>query len=171
MTRRILAAALAMLASGAMSAAVAGAFAQPTPVARTASAALGPYGAAVLRSLNRMRAHHHLPSLSADRRMARTAGVYAQVLARHGLFTHGAWTARVARSSGHARSVGEVLGWLGPASPGAEAARVVDAWLGSAEHRRVLLNGRMRRIGVGRSVGTEFGAHAAVYTVDFASAG
>jgi uncharacterized protein YkwD len=171
MMRRILAAALALLASAVIGVAVAGAVVRPSRVAHTASAPLGPYGRAVLRSLNRIRAQHRLPALGADRRMDRAASGYSQLLAHHGAFTHGSWAGRVGHSSGHARAVGEVLGWLKPASPGAEAARIVEAWLGSAEHRRVLLDGRMRRIGVGRGVGIEFGTHAAVYTVDFASAG
>ncbi len=153
-------------------AAVAGAFTPPPgPVAQSASVRLGPHGRAVLRSLNHVRAAHHLPSLFADRRMDRVASRYSHLMAHHSSFSHGPWTRRVAHAAGRAHALGEVLGWLTPARPHTEASRVVRAWMHSPEHRRVLLDGSLRRVGLGRAVGAEFGTRAAVYTVDFASAG
>jgi uncharacterized protein YkwD len=156
MSRRLLLLALATLASALIAAAVSGVV--------SADAPFGPYGRAMLHSLNRVRAAHHLPRLTFDRRMARTATGHSRSMVYGGYFAHGAWNQRVSRASGHARSVGEVLGWLGPASPGAEAARLVRAWLHSPEHRRVLLDGQLRRVGIGRVRGG-----AAMYTVDLAS--
>lgn len=156
MSRRLLTLALACLAGALIVAVLAGAV--------LASGPNGPYGTAMLRSLNRVRARHHLPALAWDARMGRGANAHSLDMVRHGYFAHGAWDGRVARASGNARSIGEVLGWLGPASPGAEAARMVRAWLGSPEHRRVLLDGGFRRVGIGRVRG-----RVAMYTVDFAS--
>jgi uncharacterized protein YkwD len=130
----------------------------------SADAPYGPFGRAMLHSLNRVRAAHHLPRLTFDRRMAHAATAHSRSMVYGGYFAHGQWDRRVSRASGHARSVGEVLGWLGSASPGAEAARLVRAWLNSPEHRRVLLDGHFRRVGIGRVHGGE-----AMYTVDFAS--
>jgi uncharacterized protein YkwD len=152
MSRRLLLLALATLASALISDVV------------SADAPYGPFGRAMLRSLNRVRAEHHLPRLTFDRRMARTASAHSRSMVYGGYFAHGAWNRRVSRSSGHARSVGEVIGWLGPASPGAEAARLVRAWLSSPLHRSVLLDGQFRRVGIGR-----VGGGTATYTVDLAS--
>jgi uncharacterized protein YkwD len=136
------------------------------PVAPAAHAAQGPFGTAMLRELNRVRAHFHLPRVSDDRRMNRGASEHSQDMARHGYFAHGAWTGRVARAAGRAHSLGEVLGWLSHTSASREASQMVQAWLNSPEHRRVLLDGRFRRVGIGRATG----GWSAIYTVDFASA-
>lgn len=157
--------ALALLAGLVISAA-ASAAAQPT--ARSARVAKGAYGAAVLRALDRMRAQHGLPGYTVDVRMNRGATAYAGVLAHDGFFAHGAWVPRVARAAGQSHDIGEVLGWLAPGGPRGEASWLVNAWLHSPEHRRVLLDGSFRRVGIGRAVGEEGGRWAAVYTVDFA---
>jgi uncharacterized protein YkwD len=162
MRRRISTFALALLASLAIGAAASG--------PATAQPPRGAYGTALLRALNHMRARYDLPAYAVDARMNRGATVYAGVLARNGLFVHGAWAPRVARAARQARPLGEVLGWLAPKGPHGEAGWLVNAWLRSPEHRRVLLDGRLRRVGIGRAVGEEGGRWAAVYTVDFAGA-
>ncbi len=144
--------------------------AAPPPVARSAHVARGAYGTAVLRALNGMRAQHGLPQYTVDARMNRGATSYAGVLAHDGFFAHGAWEPRVARAARQSQPIGEVLGWLAPGSPHGEAGWLVNAWLHSPEHRRVLLDGSLRRVGIGRAVGDEGGRWAAVYTVDFAGA-
>jgi uncharacterized protein YkwD len=138
--------------------------------AAPAQVAQGAYGTAMLHALNHMRAHYGLPQYDVDARMNHSATAYAGVLARHGFFAHGAWQPRVARAARQSRPLGEVLGWLAPEGPRSEAGWLVNAWLHSAEHRRVLLDGSLRRVGIGRSVGEEGGRWAAVYTVDFAGA-
>jgi uncharacterized protein YkwD len=167
MSRRLPPLALALLASAVMCA-VATAGSPPGAVA--ARVKLGRYGTAMLHALNHARAQHGLPSLSADRRMDRGATSYSRAMTRHGFFSHGAWVSRVARAAGHARNVGEVLGSRMPGSARDEAAHLVQAWLESPAHRQVLLDGRFRRVGIGRTVGGKSGHLAAVYTVDFASA-
>jgi uncharacterized protein YkwD len=152
--------ALALLASLAIGAAATQA--APAQVAR------GAYGTAMLRALNGMRTHYGLPQLAADPRMNRGATAYAGVLAHHGFFSHGAWEPRVAHAARQSQPIGEVLGWLAPEGPRGEAGWLVNAWLHSPEHRRALLDGSFRRVGIGRAVGSEGGRWAAVYTVDFA---
>jgi uncharacterized protein YkwD len=46
----------------------------------------------------------------------------------------------------------------------------VRGWLHSPPHREVLLDGRFRRVGIGRAGGRLGGTNAAIYTVDWASA-
>jgi uncharacterized protein YkwD len=162
MRRRVSLCALALLASLVIGTAANAAAAPPAHVAQ------GAYGTAMLRALNRMRAQRGLPAFAADSRMNRGATGYAGVLAHHGFFSHGAWASRVAHAAGQAHPIGEVLGWLAPGGPHGEASWLVNAWLHSPEHRRALLDGSFRRVGIGRSVGSEGGRWAAVYTVDFA---
>jgi uncharacterized protein YkwD len=128
------------------------------------------FGAALLHELNRVRALHRLPAVRGDRAMSRTAGSYAREMARLGVFAHGAWSGRVAHAAKRPRSIGEVLGWLTPATPRDEAVWLVRQWLASPVHRPVVLGAGFRRIGVGRATGTLDGAPAAIYTLDFASA-
>jgi uncharacterized protein YkwD len=91
-------------------------------------------------------------------------------MAASGYVAHGQWTGRVATASQHARSMGEVLGWLTPDHPRSEAAWLVRAWLGSPTHRPVVLDASFRRVGIGRTTGSIDGELSAIYTVDFASA-
>jgi uncharacterized protein YkwD len=138
------------------------------PVA-SAAAASG-FGPAVLAELNRIRARSGLPTVTVDRRMSRTAAAHSRDMVRRGYFGHGPWGSRVARASGSAAAVGEVLGWLPRTSPQREARGIVRGWLDSPVHRQVLLDGQFRRVGIGRAGGSRDGVHAAIYTVDWASA-
>jgi uncharacterized protein YkwD len=138
------------------------------PLTKAASAA--GFGPAVLAELNHVRRSHRLPAVHVDRRMSATAAAYSRSMARHGFFAHGAWDARVARASGEAHAVGETLGWMTRATPRREAVSMVHGWLNSPPHRAILLDGRFRRIGIGRGAGRLGGDAAAIYTVDWASA-
>jgi len=123
----------------------------------------------MLRELNRMRTTYHLPALREDHRMDGGASSHSRDMARRGYFAHGAWPGRVMAAAGSARSVGEVIGWRVQASPGGEAHALVREWLGSPEHRAVLLDGDFRRIGIGRAASARDGHPIALYTVDWAS--
>lgn len=123
------------------------------------------YRKAMRKEVNRVRAHYGLPRVSGDRRLNRAARSHSKAMARSRSLSHGSWATRVRASSGGARAIGEVIGWLQPAHPRAEAARMVRSWLGSPPHRAILLSGSFRRIGIGRA--TRRGA--ALYTADFAS--
>jgi uncharacterized protein YkwD len=135
-----------------------------------ATAAAARFGPAVLAELNRIRARKHLPAVVIDARMSRTAAAHSREMARRGYLAHGAWGSRVARASGSANAVGEVLGWLRRAGPRNEARGIVRGWLDSPTHRLVLLDARFRRVGIGRAGGRLRGVDAAIYTVDWASA-
>ncbi len=136
-----------------------------------AAAATPPGGTAatLLRALNRARAQAHLAALRIDPRMSDTAGAYSREMARTRRIDHGSWTSRVARSAGTPDGSGEVIGWLTPGTAQAEASWVVNAWLNSPVHRRVLLDGSFRRIGIGRAASALTGSPTAIYTVDFAT--
>ncbi|MDO8211579.1 CAP domain-containing protein [Conexibacter sp. CPCC 206217] len=136
----------------------------------TASASAARFGPAVLAELNRIRTRHKLPRVTADRRMSRYAAAHSRDMARRGYFAHGAWSSRVARASGSAHALGEVLGWLGRSGPRREARGIVRGWLDSPPHRAVLLDASFRRVGIGRAGGQLNGISAAIYTVDWASA-
>lgn len=151
--------------------ALAFAFAPSASASPTANASAAPrFGPAVLAELNRIRARHKLPRVTADRRMSRYAAAHSRDMARRGYFAHGAWSSRVARASGSAHALGEVLGWLGRSSPRSEARGIVRGWLDSPPHRTVLLDASFRRVGIGRAGGQLNGISAAIYTVDWASA-
>jgi uncharacterized protein YkwD len=129
------------------------------------------FGPAVLRELNRVRARYHLHPVASDGRMSRGALEHSRDMARHHYFAHGAWSGRVDRAAGQAKSIGEVLGWLGRTSADSEARWLVKSWLASPPHRVVLLDGRFRRVGIGRAAAQFGSTAAAVYTVDFATNG
>lgn len=124
----------------------------------------------MLRELNRVRAAHRLAPLREDARMDRGAAGHSQDMARHGYFAHGAWPGRVMAAAGSARSIGETIGWRVQASPRSEARAMVREWLGSPPHRRVLLDGDFRRVGIGRATSSSGGHPTALYTVDWATA-
>ncbi|HKG02229.1 MAG TPA: CAP domain-containing protein [Conexibacter sp.] len=133
-----------------------------------ASAEDGTFTRAMLRQLNRVRASHHLSAVREDRRMDRGALSHSRDMSRRGYFAHGSWPGRVMASAGSARSVGEVIGWRVQSSPSSEASNLVREWLGSPPHRRVLLDGDFRRVGIGRATATSGSNPTALYTVDFA---
>ncbi len=146
----------------------AAAAASPTTAAASGSH-VGPFARAMLRELNRMRAAHHLPALREDRHMDGGAASHSRDMARRRYFAHGPWPGRVMAAAGGARSIGEVIGWRVQGSPGGEASAMVGEWLGSPPHRRVLLDGDFRRVGIGRATSSQNGRPTALYTVDWAT--
>lgn len=139
------------------------------PPADAAQPHAGPFARAMLRELNRMRAAHHLPALREDRHMDGGASSHSRDMARRRYFAHGAWPGRVMAAAGGARSIGEVIGWRVQSSPRGEASAMVREWLGSPPHRRVLLDGDFRRVGIGRAASSQNGHATALYTVDWAT--
>jgi uncharacterized protein YkwD len=131
----------------------------------------GGFAGAMLRELNRVRASHRLSAVREDRRMDRGAAGHSRDMARRGYFAHGPWPGRVMAAAGGAGSVGEIIGWRVQSDPASEARDMVRIWLGSPEHRHVLLHGGFGRVGIGRAIGVENGFSAALYTVDWASVG
>jgi uncharacterized protein YkwD len=121
---------------------------------------------AVVRFVNRVRAHHGLRALRFSPALARAADHHARDMAARGFFSHagsdGSTPSQRVRRYGSARRVGESLAWL-PAGIGART--VVVMWMRSAPHRAVLLSPGYARIGVARRAGRR----GAVLTADLAT--
>jgi uncharacterized protein YkwD len=160
-----------------------GAIALPTAAADAAThghACSGAYAApsaanaakishATLCLLNRQRARHGLPRLRQQRSLAHAAANYARLMVRQRFFDHvspggSTMTQRIERTS-YLRgvrgwSIGENLAW-GAGSAGAPA-RIVNAWMHSAGHRRNILDSHFREIGIGIAAGAPVGGGASV---------
>ena len=141
-----------------------------------AGAAAGTGSTQVLRLINAARAHHGAPPLRADRRLARAAAAHSRDMVAHRYFAHRSRTGeapsrRIAHTGWmHGRRcwhLGENLAWgtLRRARPAA----VVAAWLRSPSHRRIMLDGRYRVVGIGIARGVPFAGHryGLTYTADF----
>jgi uncharacterized protein YkwD len=131
---------------------------------------------ATLCAVNAERRSHGLGALRFNPRLARAARRHSQDMVRRHYFSHvspeGAKLASRVRQTGYMRSVsdwqvGETLAWgsgkLG--SPGA----VVRSWMGSPEHRAIILTPSFREIGIGVTPGVPAAAQApgCTYTADF----
>jgi uncharacterized protein YkwD len=134
--------------------------------------------AATLCLLNRQRARHGLPKLRQHRVLRKVAARYSRQMVRQGFFAHvspsgSTMVGRIRRTSYlkgvRAWSVGENLAW--GAGRSATPARIVRAWMRSPGHRRNILDGSYREIGIGivRGAPRRAGAAraAATYTTEF----
>jgi uncharacterized protein YkwD len=140
-----------------------------------ASATADARGLRAARSLeivvNSVRAAHGCAPLSAHAGLARSAGSQARLLLADGRLDHDAGTPltlRLHRAAPEAHLLGEDLAW----GIGVNAAprKIVRDWMQSPTHRRVLLDCRFSRLGIGIARGS-FGPHgdATVYTADLAA--
>ena len=133
-------------------------------------------GRAVVCLINHQRSRHALRSLRVSVALATAAQVHSDTMASQDFFSHsgpdGAPAVRAA-SAGYMRGardweIGENLGF-GAGSAGSPKS-MVQAWMASAEHRKVLLERFWRQIGVGVTEGSPNGPDGpgmATYTVDF----
>ncbi|MEA2255302.1 MAG: hypothetical protein QOG35_1347 [Solirubrobacteraceae bacterium] len=128
--------------------------------ARPTSATLARQAAATLCVVNQARATHGLPPLRVAPALARAARAHAQEMVRGDVFSHTGLdgstpSQRISRTGylGGASSwkVGETIAW--GSGRQATPAAIVRAWLRSAEHRAILLDGRYRDLGVGIALG------------------
>ena len=126
---------------------------------------------AVIKRLNQVRAHHGLGTLRPAAGLSRAADHHSRDMLVRDFFAHpssdGTPFDRRVRRFANASMVGETLAWV-PRRRGA-AATVVRMWMESASHRAIVLDGRLRRVGVGRRWGTLGSTRTAVVTADFAS--
>jgi uncharacterized protein YkwD len=133
---------------------------------------------ATLHALNAVRAAHGARPLVLDRRLARAARRHSREMVVRRYFAHespdGArFSARIAATGWMPRRrrwyVGETLAWGWGTS--AEPSMIVAAWLRSRSHRRVMLDPRYRRVGIGIVRGTPLASDPAglTYTADFGS--
>lgn len=152
-----------------------------TPIVPTVAVAAprddrGGHGAlqrAVVRSVNSARARHGLPPVRLHSRLTRASSAHSADQLRTGRASHesadGTPFRQRLRRYTRARRSGETIIWLTAGQPVA-ARRIVRMWLASRAHRRVLMDPRFRRIGVGARSGTVRGHATIVVTADFASA-
>jgi uncharacterized protein YkwD len=147
----------------------------PAAAQTPACPAARPLTVTTLCLINQARAQHGAPRLRVDRRLRRAARRHSLDMVAHRYFSHTSRSGlsssgRIARTGwmrGRRRwIVGENLAWR-KAPAGAHS--VVQAWLRSPEHRRVLLDGGFRVAGIGIARGTPFGGAGATYTADFGS--
>jgi uncharacterized protein YkwD len=125
--------------------------------------------ARVLTLMNVKRAANGLPPLHRDASLERLAVAHSVDELEQGYFAHStpsggtfALRMRVLRRP----LVGENLAW-GTGGFGTPAG-VVAAWMASPEHRKILLDRRFRRVGVGIVLGTFHGQSGArIVTADF----
>jgi len=122
--------------------------------------------AQIAAGINAVRTQHGLTRLRLSPALRTAANAHSYEMARGGFFSHNSadgsspWKrlARFYPSAGFRRwQVGETLLW---ASPGVDAVGAVQDWLGSPEHRAILLTPSFREIGVSA-------VHATVASGDF----
>jgi uncharacterized protein YkwD len=130
----------------------------------TVPAPVGAVDSAVLRDINQIRASHGLGAVTEDGQMDRGARAHSTAMARRAVLTHGSFARRVRRYAGSS-TIGEIIGYTQGIARRREVAGIVSAWMGSSEHRAIILSSSFHRAGVGssRRNGTAY------FTVDFAA--
>jgi uncharacterized protein YkwD len=132
----------------------------------------------VLANVNLFRHQHGLGALRLSSKLEAAARLHSTEMAQRGYFSHDSangtsFDKRIARfySLGGKRywSVGENLLW---SSPDVTASGALDMWLNSPEHRKILLTGRWREIGLAAvhtqsAPGTYGGREVTIVTADF----
>jgi uncharacterized protein YkwD len=131
------------------------------------SASLTRTESSLLTVMNQVRMAHGVQPLRADWRLERAARSHSSKMLSAGVFFHGAFDARIRSMGVRAPRVGENLAWgVGRQS---RARAIVRSWLASPGHRRNLLDGGYRLVGVGALRGRFAGCHGALMiTTDFA---
>jgi uncharacterized protein YkwD len=121
---------------------------------------------ALIAAVNSVRTVHLLPRLRVDANLSRAARSHSRDMLLHDYFGHGNFAVRMSRFGVQGRVFAETLAWKrGVMSANATLA----TWLSSPEHRSILLDPTLRRIGVATPVGPFDGfTEATVITADFA---
>jgi uncharacterized protein YkwD len=123
--------------------------------------------AAIVREISAVRRQHGLPGVSLSRRLAASARRQSIRVLRADLLTHS--PSLIGRMTGlRARRFGETLAFT-PQGTGSDARTVVQLWLHSPPHRAVMLDVRMRRVGVGRMFGILGSQRGFAVAADFSS--
>jgi uncharacterized protein YkwD len=122
---------------------------------------------ALLAEMNQARQAHGLRPLRFDARLQRAARAHSWDMIRRTYFAHGAVFERLRRFRVEAPVVGENLAW--GAGDQAMPTTIVDRWLQSPPHRRILLRPGFLSVGVG-AIAAPFQGNdeATVVTADFA---
>jgi uncharacterized protein YkwD len=146
--------------------------------ATAASCSGGDASAAVVCEIAAERGARALPPLRPDDRLALAARRHARHMVRSSFFSHvtpdGATMTSRLRAVGYidpagSWAVGEVLAWGRGSSGTAES--IVDAWMASPPHRRVLLGRRYRDVGVGATAGDPFGGGGITFAAELGARG
>jgi uncharacterized protein YkwD len=143
------------------------ALAPPPAYAASSSAEI-----AIVREINRVRRVHHLHRLKLTAPLTRVARRHSSLMLKHDALSHSSFngssfSTRLQRA-GKRRQYGETLAWA-PDGAGVTAKVLLRLWLKSAPHRAVLMNGRLRRVGVGRVYGSMGNQRGNAITADFSS--
>lgn len=125
----------------------------------------------VLVMLNEIRAQHHLPALTFSEPLRTAARAHSLDMFRRGYFSHNSReetsTARIKRYFKSAKN-SENIGW-GMGLRGTPVGLIYQ-WMQSPRHRAVILDPRMRHVGVGIAAGPFRGKRNTVLaTADFAT--
>jgi uncharacterized protein YkwD len=175
MSRRRRSAAAVIIVGGLLASPGAGAAAQACPNADQAagSATVSELAGGIRCLLNEQRAGGQRSSVGPNARLAAAArGHAADMVARH-YFAHtslgGATFVDRIRRSGYLPSrgqwsAGEILAWA--SGPLATPRGIVDAWMASPEHRRILMDRRFSEVGVGVAIGSPESSAETAITVD-----
>jgi uncharacterized protein YkwD len=128
---------------------------------------------AVVRSINRQRAHYGLRHIRGNAGLARAASFHSWEMLAGNYFDHnsrdgGSFDQRVRRFAPR-RAVGETIAMVGGGCRRGMAGHVVSMWMNSPGHRAILLSSGFRLVGIGARGGSLSGGHACVVTADFAS--
>ena len=118
---------------------------------------------AIVRRLNAERARYGLPRLRLSGALTRKAQRHSWECLRYDSMSH--TSGRITR----ARASGETLAWS-QRGAGSGARSIVNMWLRSSAHRAIVLNGKFRRVGIGRVRGKLGSSSGVMVTADFASA-
>jgi uncharacterized protein YkwD len=173
---RLLLPAIVAATATAIAPATSSAAARPCPGAHlTPSAAhAAQVRAATVCLLNRQRARHGLPRLRPHRSLSHAAARYAHLMVAQRFFAHvspaGSTMAQRIKRTNYLRgarvwSLGENIAWAGGGA--ATPARIVTAWMHSPGHRRNILDGSYRDIGIGIALGAPNGGSGATYVNEF----
>jgi uncharacterized protein YkwD len=129
---------------------------------------------ATLCLVNHQRTRRGLRRLHTQGSLNNAAGKYARLMVAERFFDHvspggSTMAQRIERTSylRHTRawSLGENLAWGSGGS--ATPAQIVNAWMHSPGHRRNILDGSFREIGIGIALGVPNGASGATYVNEF----
>ena len=121
----------------------------------------------LLGAVNDVRAAHNLRPLQVDQKLLATARGYSATMIQQDVFTHGAFSERLAGSGARGPAFGENLAWGTGRLAGAR--NIVRLWMESPGHRANLLRPGWTRVGIGARVGNFLGyPGATVITADFA---
>jgi len=144
----------------------------PAATPPPAYAASSPAEIGIVREINRVRRAHHLRPVRLTAPLARVARRHSSLMLKYDALSHSSFdgssfSTRLQRAGKH-RQYGETLAWA-PSGAGVGAKALLRLWMNSPPHRHVLMNGTLRRVGVGRVYGAMGGQHGNAITADFSS--